>query len=113
MPGSVARNAGREAEMLFKVDVQVRFIGDRSGLETLLDAVMEQLVKLNVTDLSIGGMLSEGDVEFSLAVDAETLEKATADAFGMIRAAILAVGGGTSGWPEFRGEAVTAQLAGA
>ena len=41
--------------MLFNVAVQVRFTGDLSGLKKLLDAVMEELVKLDVTDPSIGG----------------------------------------------------------
>lgn len=96
--------------MLFNVAIQVRFSGDLSGLEKLLDAVMGELVKLDVTDPSIGGTLTEGDVEFSLAVEADTLEKATVRAFGTIRAAIHAAGGGTPGWPEFRGEGVRAQL---
>ena len=95
--------------MLFNVAVQVRFIGDLSELEKLLDVVMEELVKLDVTDPSIGGTLSDGDIELTLAVEAETLEKATATAFGTIRTAIHAAGGGTPGWPEFRGEGVTAQ----
>jgi hypothetical protein len=97
--------------MLFNVAVQVRFTGDLSELEKLLDVVMEELVRLDVTDPSIGGTLSDGDIEFSLAVEADTLEKATASAFGTIRAAIHAAGGGTPGWPEFRGEGVTAQRA--
>ena len=95
--------------MLFNVAVQVRFIGDLSELEKLLDVVMEELVKLDVTDPSIGGTLSDGDIELTLAVEAETLEKATASAFGTIRTAVHAAGGGTPGWPEFRGEGVTAQ----
>jgi hypothetical protein len=95
--------------MLFNVAVQVRFIGDLSELEKLLDVVMEELVKLDVADPSIGGTLSDGDIELTLAVEAETLEKATASAFGTIRTAIHAAGGGTPGWPEFRGEGVTAQ----
>jgi hypothetical protein len=95
--------------MLFNVAVQVQFIGDLSELEKLLDVVMEELVKLDVTDPSIGGTLSDGDIELTLAVEAETLEKATANAFGTIRTAIHAAGGGTPGWPEFRGEGVTAQ----
>jgi len=61
----------------------------------------------------IGGTLSDGDIEFSLAVEAETLEEATASVFGTIRTAIHAAGGGTPGWPEYRGEGVTAQLVGA
>jgi hypothetical protein len=81
-----------------------------SGLERSLDVVMEELVELRVTDPSIGGTLSDGDIEFSLGVEAETLEEATASAFGTIRAEIHAAGGGTPGWPEFRGEGVTAQL---
>jgi hypothetical protein len=97
--------------MLFNVAIQVRFTGDLSGLEKLLDAVMDELVKLDVTDPSIGGTLTDGDIEFSLAVEADTLERATAGAFGTIRAAIHAAGGGTPGWPEFRGEGVRAQLA--
>jgi hypothetical protein len=96
--------------MLFNVAVQVRFTGDLSGLEQALDLVMEELVKLDVTDPSIGGTLSDGDIELSLAVETDTLENATASAFGTIRAAIHAAGGGTPGWPEFRGEGVTAQL---
>jgi hypothetical protein len=94
--------------MLFNVAVQVRFTGDLTELEKLLEVVMEELVRLDVTDPSIGGTLSDGDIEFSLAVEDETLEKATASAFGTIRTAIHAAGGGTPGWPEFRG--VTAQL---
>jgi hypothetical protein len=31
--GSVARNAGREAEMLFNITVRVRFTGDLDGRE--------------------------------------------------------------------------------
>ena len=96
--------------MLFNIAVQVRFTGDLSGLEQALDRVMEELVKLDVTDPSIGGTLADGDIEFSLAVEADTLEKAIASVFGTIRAAIHAAGGGTPGWPEFRGEGVTAQL---
>ena len=96
--------------MLFNIAVQVRFTGDLSRLEQALDRVMEELVKLDVTDPSIGGTLSDGDIEFSLAVEADTLEKATASVFGTIRTAIHAAGGGTPGWPEFRGEGVTAQL---
>jgi hypothetical protein len=97
--------------MLFNVAVQVRFTGDLSELERLLDVVMEELVKLNVMDPSIGGTLSDGDIEFRLAVEADTLENGTASAFGTIRTAIHAAGGGTPGWPAFRGEGVTAQLA--
>ena len=96
--------------MLFNVAIQVRFTGDLSGLEKLLDAVMDELVKLHATDPSIGGALPDGDVELSLAVEAETLEEATGSAFGTIRTAIHAAGGGTPGWPEFRGEGVRAQL---
>jgi hypothetical protein len=61
----------------------------------------------------IGGTLSDGDIEFSLAVEAETLEEATASVFGTIRTAIHPAGGGTPGWPEYRDEGVTAQLVGA
>ena len=96
--------------MLFNVAIQVRFTGDLRGLEKLLDAVMDELVKLDVTDPSIGGTLTDGDIELTLAVEADTLEKATASVFGTIRAAIHAAGGGTPGWPEFRGEGVRAQL---
>jgi hypothetical protein len=96
--------------MLFNVAVQVRFTGDLSDLEQLLDAVMEELIKLRVTDPSIGGALSDGDIEFSVAVEDETLEDATTSAFGTIRTAIHAAGGGTPGWPEFRGEGVKVQL---
>jgi hypothetical protein len=97
--------------MRFNVTVQVRFTGNLDGLEQALDRVMEELVKLNVTDPSIGGTLSDGDIEISLAVEAETLEQATMSTFGTIRTAIHAAEGATAGWPEFRGEGVTAQLA--
>jgi hypothetical protein len=99
--------------MLFNIAVRVRFAGDLSELEQLLDAVMEELIELRTTDPSIGGTLSDGDIEFSLTVEAATLEKATEQAFGTIRSAIHAAGGGTPGWPEFRGEGVTAQRVGA
>ena len=95
--------------MLYNVALQVQFTGDLSELEKLLDVVMEELVRLDVTDPSIGGTLADGDIEFSLAVEDEMLEKATASAFGTIRTAIHAAGGGTPGWPGFRGESVTAQ----
>jgi hypothetical protein len=96
--------------MLFNITVQVGFSGNLDGLEQMLDRVMEELVKLQATDPSIGGTLPDGDIEFSLAVEAETLEKAVLGAFGTIRTAIHAAEGATAGWPEFRGEGVTAQL---
>ena len=97
--------------MRFNITVRVGFNGNLDGLEQMLDGVMEELVKLQVTDPSIGGTLPDGDIEFSLAVEAETLEKALLSAFGTIRTAIHAAEGATAGWPEFRGEGVTAQLA--
>ena len=71
---------------------------------------MDELVKLHAADPSVGGTLPDGDVELSLAVEADTLEEATGSAFGTIRTAIHAASGGTPGWPEFRGEGVRAQL---
>jgi hypothetical protein len=96
--------------MRFNITVQVGFSGNLDGLEQMLDRVMEELVKLQATDPSIGGTLPDGDIEFSLAVEAETLEKALLSAFGTIRTAIHAAEGATAGWPESRGEGVTAQL---
>jgi hypothetical protein len=97
--------------MRFNITVRVGFSGNLDGLEQMLDRVMEELIKLQVTDPSIGGTLPDGDIEVSLAVEAETLEKALLSAFGTIRTAIHAAEGKTAGWPEFRGEGVTAQLA--
>ena len=75
------------------------------GLEQMLDGVMEELLKLEATDPSISGTLPDGDIEFSLAVEAETLEEALLSAFGTIRTAIHAAEGATAGWPEFRAKA--------
>jgi hypothetical protein len=100
----------REAEMLFNITVRVGFTGNLDGLERMLDRVMEELIKLRTTDPSIGGTLPDGDIEFSLAVEGETLQDAVMGAFGTIRTAIHAAEGGTGGWPEFRGEGITAEL---
>jgi hypothetical protein len=97
--------------MRFNITVQVGFSGNLDGLEQMLDGVMEELLKLEATDPSIGGTLPDGDIEFSLAVEADTLEEALLGAFGTIRTALHAAEGATAGWPEFRGEGVTAQLA--
>ena len=96
--------------MLFNVTVKVKFSGHLDGLEQMLDRMMAELVALRAIDPSIGGTLTDGEIEFGLAVEAETLEKALLSAFGTIRSAIHAAEGATPGWPEFRDEGVTAQL---
>jgi hypothetical protein len=58
--------------MLFNITVQVGFSGNLDGLEQMLDGVMEELLKLEATDPSIGGTLPDGDIEFSLAVEADS-----------------------------------------
>lgn len=96
--------------MLFSITVQIRFDGDLSSLEKQLDAVMEELVKLNVIDPSIGATLSDGTIEVSLGAEGDTLEAALQSAFGDIRTAIHAAEGATPNWPQVTGEGVTAQL---
>jgi hypothetical protein len=96
--------------MLFSITVQVKFSGNLDNLEPMLDRVMEELVTLDVTDPSIGGTLPDGDIEFSLAVEADTLEQAILAAFSTIRTAIHAAEGATPNWPEFIGQGITAQL---
>jgi hypothetical protein len=61
----------------------------------MLDRVMEELVRLQATDPSIGGTLPDGEIGFSLGVEAETLEKAILSAFGTLRTAIHAAEGAT------------------
>ncbi len=73
---------------------------DRALLERQIDAIMDELCNLGVTDPWIGADLSVGVVDVSLLVEAESFEEAFARAMTTLRSAVHAAGVGTRDWPR-------------
>jgi hypothetical protein len=72
--------------------------------DEMTDRVMEELLKLEVEDPSVGGSLTSGEVQISLTIEASSKKEAISKTNGLIRTAIHAAGGATPGWPTFRSE---------
>lgn len=77
---------------------QVRPTGTPDGLEKQLDSVMTELARVGAGDPAIGGVLSRGEVEISISVEASTPQEAVHIGSSAIRSAIHASGTGTAGW---------------
>lgn len=95
----------------FGVQLDVKPRGDDEGLaealEEHLDAVMEELLKLDAQDVSIGGSMTQGDVEITITVEAETYEEAVRRGLSCIRSALHAAGAHTHGWEQDVDRAIT------
>lgn len=82
-----------------------------SIVEEHLDAVMEELLKLEAGDPSIElDLTDQVAVTFALIVSAPNPIDAVNIASGAIRTAIHAVGGGTPDWPDIASEAWSVRL---
>jgi hypothetical protein len=90
----------------YSVTMRLTAAEDHQNLESSIDRIMEELVRLTevknarISDPNIGADLAAGRVEFSLTVDAAE-EDVTKEAVTAIRTAIHAAGQGTPGWPTF------------
>jgi hypothetical protein len=92
-----------------RVKYEVVFIGAIKGLrnkeilpeeiaEAALDSVMEHLVDLNAIDPSISLTSAAGDIEVTVAVQAEAPDEANQTGSGIIRTALHAAEIHTPGW---------------
>jgi hypothetical protein len=89
----------------YSVTMRLTAADDHDHLESSIDRIMEELVRLaevdaRISDPNIGADLATGLVEFSLTVDAAE-QDVTKVAVTAIRTAIHAAGQGTPGWPAF------------
>jgi hypothetical protein len=73
---------------------------ESATIEAHLDAVMDELLKLDAEDPSIEASVEEGSVAFSVVVEAPNPVEAVTTASGFLRTAIHAAGGGTPDWPS-------------
>jgi hypothetical protein len=80
------------------------------GVESSLDRVMEELLRLGAEDVAIGGAMQAGEVDISLTVEATSPEDAVAKGMTTIRTAIHAAEGHTPGWPRFDDRALKASV---
>ena len=91
--------------MPYSVTMRLIAADDHDNLESSIDRIMEELVRLtevnpSISDPNIGADLAAGEIEFSLTVNAAE-EDVTKEAVTAIRTAIHAAGQGTAGWPSF------------
>jgi hypothetical protein len=89
----------------YSVTMRLTAAEDHANLESSIDRIMEELVRLTevnerISDPNIGADLAAGQIEFSLTVNAAE-EDVTKEAVTAIRTAIHAAGQGTPGWPTF------------
>lgn len=73
--------------------------GTPDQLETCLDAVMEELLRLDVEDPSVGGVLARGEVTLAFTVEAPSLVASLDQALATTRAALHGAGASTPSWP--------------
>ncbi len=69
-------------------------------LEAHLDAVMDELIRLDAGDPDIELDLSDCRVRFAILVEADDEAPAVGKASPILRSAIHAAGGSTPSWPE-------------
>jgi hypothetical protein len=89
----------------YSVTMRLTAAEDHANLESSIDRIMEELVRLaevdaRISDPNIAADLAAGKVEFSLTVNAAE-QDVTKVAVTAIRTAIHAAGQGTPGWPAF------------
>jgi hypothetical protein len=89
----------------YSVTMRLIAADDHDNLESSIDRIMEELVRLaevnpRISDPNIGADLAAGEIEFSLTVNAAE-QDVMKEAVTAIRTAIHAAGQGTPGWPAF------------
>jgi hypothetical protein len=89
----------------YSVTMRLTTANEHDNLESSIDRIMEELVRLTevdacISDPNIGADLAAGQVEFSMTVNAAE-QDVTKVAVTAIRTAIHAAGQGTPGWPAF------------
>jgi hypothetical protein len=71
-----------------------------ASIEQHLDAVMDQLLELDLVDADISARLELGEVEITILVEAPSPEDAAKLGLSDIRTAVHAAGGSTPNWPQ-------------
>jgi hypothetical protein len=91
--------------MKYWVNVPVQVTGYHGDLGDNIDLVVEQLVKLDacnpaLLDFSADSDATDDTAEFSVTVEASSLEDALKTGLSCIRSAIHATGAATRGWDD-------------
>lgn len=91
--------------MMFSVNVPVKVIGFTGDLGDHIEQVVEELAKLDgcnsdLLDFAASSDASDDTAEFTVTVQAPSLEEATTSGVSCIRAAIHATGAATHGWDD-------------
>ncbi len=63
------------------------------------DAVMEELLRLNALDPSVGGSITQREIEVEVYVEASSLDEAFRTGASQIRSALHTAGVDTANWP--------------
>jgi len=91
--------------MMFSVNVPVQVIGYSGELGDHVEQVVEELAKLNACNSDLLDFAAESDAtndtaEFTVTVQAPSIEEAMTTGVSCIRAAIHATGAATHGWDD-------------
>lgn len=91
--------------MMFSVNVPVQVIGYTGDLGDNIELVVEELAKLDackteLLDFSADSDASDDTADFTVTVQASSIEEATKIGMSCIRSAIHATGAATHGWDD-------------
>src|SRR5260370_7667014 len=91
--------------MMFSVSVPVEVIGYTGDLGDTIEQVVDELANLNtcnsdLLDFSADSDATDDTADFTVTVQAPSLEEAMATGVSCIRAAIHATGASTHGWDD-------------
>ncbi|KJE24863.1 hypothetical protein FF36_00870 [Frankia torreyi] len=79
--------------------VELTVTGPIGDFETRTDQLMDALLTLeDLIDPDIGGNLTEGRMDITMTIEADTIPDAAYKSLCAVRTAIHAVGGATPGW---------------
>jgi hypothetical protein len=99
--------------MAVRFDVTQDGPGPAADLERFLDAVLEELLRLEgVEDSTVSASLAQKKVTIMVTVDTPIPELATYVGMGAIRAAFHAAGASTPDWPTFHDLSLGTELVG-
>lgn len=91
--------------MMFSVNVPVMVLGYTGDLGDTIEQVVDELAKLdachsNLLDFAADSDATDDTADFTVTVEASSIEEATKIGMSAIRAAIHATGAATHGWDD-------------
>ena len=97
--------AEEAARMMFSVNVPVQVIGYTGDLGDTIEQVVDELAKLNkcnrdLLDFAADSDATDDTADFTVTVQAPSLEDAMTTGMSCIRSAIHATGAATHGWDD-------------